>query len=86
MDVQAGAHHHIYCIIVRGRLDESWSTWLDGMAVAVERADDGAAVTVLSGPVVDQAALRGILNTLWDLNLTLISVNQVRFSYGSEKQ
>jgi hypothetical protein len=45
------------------------------MAVAVERADDGAAVTVLSGPVVDQAALRGILNTLWDLNLTLISVN-----------
>ncbi len=38
-------------------------------------SSQGLPITVLTGPVVDQAALRGILNRLWDLNLTVISVN-----------
>ena len=42
-----------------------------------EGAEDDLPLTVLAGPVADQAALRGILNRLWDLNLTLISVIRV---------
>jgi len=39
--------------------------------------DDGQPITTLTGPVADQAALRGILNKLWDLNLTLLGVNRM---------
>lgn len=77
MNVQAGDKQTVYRITVQGRLDESWSNWLSGMSVFVERTGDGVPVTTLTGPVVDQAALRGILNRLWDLNLTLISVKRV---------
>lgn len=77
MGSQAGEHPYTYRITVQGRLDDSWSNWFSGMSVAVEYAGDGSPVTLLTGPVVDQPALRGILNKLWDLNLTLISVNRV---------
>ncbi len=77
MDAQTGDRPRTYRIIVEGGLDESWSSWLSGMAVSVERTGGGVLVTVLTGPVVDQPALRGILNRLWDLNLTLLSVNRV---------
>ena len=63
-----------YLIRVKGKLEESWSDWLGDMAIAVELSDDGAPITALRGSVADQAALRGILNRLWDLNLTVISV------------
>jgi hypothetical protein len=76
MDTHTGDPHYTYRITVQGRLDESWSNWFNGMSVGVEAADDEL-VTRLTGPVVDQPALRGILNKLWDLNLTLISVNRV---------
>ncbi len=62
----------VYRITLQGRLDESWSGWFDGMAVAFEGEN-----TCLSGPVADQSALRGILCKLWDLNLVLISVRRV---------
>ena len=63
----------VYCITVQGRLDAAWGTWLRGLAI--ETADEhGACVTRLTGEIVDQAALRGLLNRLWDLNLTLITV------------
>jgi hypothetical protein len=58
-----------YQIRVQGQLDRGWSDSFSGMMVEF----DGD-ITVLSGPVADQAALRGILNRIWDLNLTLISV------------
>ncbi len=66
------AQRKVYQIKVQGRLDESWSGWFNSMAIAFE--DD---TTTLTGAVVDQAALRGILSRLWDLNLALISVNPV---------
>jgi hypothetical protein len=44
------------------------------MTITVELAGDGTPITALTGSVADQAALRGILNRLWDLNLTVISV------------
>lgn len=63
-----------YQICIEGELGEQWSDWFSGMIVAVEGEDKK--MTTLSGRV-DQAALRGILNKLWDLNLVLISVNLI---------
>ena len=60
-----------YEIRVRGELDARWGDWFGDLTVTVEREDPP--LTRLVGPV-DQAALRGILNRLWDLNLTLVSV------------
>ncbi|MGD8244695.1 MAG: hypothetical protein PVI63_05840 [Anaerolineae bacterium] len=62
-----------YGIKVQGKLDPGWSEWFAGMTLADERTPQGA-ITTLSGPVPDQSALRSILNALWDLNLTLVSV------------
>jgi hypothetical protein len=66
-----------YQIKVRGRLDARWSDWLSGMAITCEIGNDGLPVTAMTGAVADQAALRGILCKLWDLNLVLISVTPV---------
>lgn len=66
----------VYQIKVRGRLDDRWAEWFSGMAISSEGGPDGATST-LTGTIVDQAALRGILERIWDLNLTLISLNAV---------
>jgi hypothetical protein len=62
----------IWEIKVQGHLDESWSGWLEGMVINYENG-----CTVLTGNMVDQAALRGLLSKVWDLNQTLISVNRL---------
>lgn len=59
-----------YEIRLQGRLDERWAEWFAGMTI--ETAPGG--VTVLRGPIVDQAALHGVLARLRDLNVLLISV------------
>lgn len=66
-----------YQVRVRGRLGQRWLHWFDDFEIAVETGDDGTPVTTLTGTAVDQADLRGTLNTLWDLNLILLSVNQL---------
>jgi hypothetical protein len=66
-----------YQIEVQGRLDESWAAWLDGMTIARTQARDKAPVVVLTGPVADQAALRGILSRLWDLNLAVVGLRRI---------
>jgi hypothetical protein len=63
-----------YQIQVPGELDESWSDWVAGMTITVEREGDGPPVTILTGKL-DQAALHGLLRRLYDLGLPLISVN-----------
>ena len=63
----------VYQIKVQGNLDDRWSDWFSGLTVEVGDEDGTYPVTTLTGSV-DQAALRGILNRIWDLNLTLISV------------
>ena len=60
----------LYEICVKGHLDQRWSVWFDGMTVTNEANGE----TVLSGPVVDQAALHSLLIKVHSLNLTLISV------------
>ena len=69
--------HATYQIKIPGHLDESWSEWAGGMAITVENGDDGPPVTTLTGVVVDQAALQGLLRRLYSLGLPLISVNWV---------
>ena len=67
----------IYQIKVQGQLNQQWSAWLAGLAISHEPAQKGAPITTLTGPVVDQTALRGIVNKLWDLNLTLLSLERL---------
>ena len=63
-----------YLIKVRGRLNEDWSGWFDGLAISHSADADGDAVTTLVGSLADQSALHGILCRLHTLNLELISV------------
>ena len=64
-------------IRLRGHLETRWAAWFDGMTLSHER--DGS--TVLSGPVVDQAALHGLLQKVRDIGLPLVSVSYVE-SHG----
>jgi hypothetical protein len=66
-----------YQIRVQGRLDGRWAQWFDGMSIAFEKAGDGSTVTVLTGSVIDQAALYGLINRMRDLGLPLISVGRI---------
>ena len=59
-----------YVITVRGHLDEHWSAWFEGMTIT--EAANGE--TLLAGPVIDQAALHGLLIKIRDLGLPLIAV------------
>ena len=67
----------VYQIEVQGRLDETWSTWFDGMAVTIGKSGGHKTVTTLAGPVTDQAALHGILSRIRDLGLPLLSVQRL---------
>jgi hypothetical protein len=66
-----------YVIEVKGWLDESWSDWFDGMDVVPEVSAEGTTITKLTGTIVDQAALLGLLRRLHNLHLRLLSVNRV---------
>jgi hypothetical protein len=61
-----------YDIRVKGHLDRRWTTWFGGMTLTKE--NDGT--TSIHGPVVDQAALHGVLQKLRDIGMPLISVTQ----------
>jgi len=60
-----------YRIRVRGHLAPRWAPWFDGMALVAQ--DDGT--TVIEGPVADQCALHGLLRTISDLGLPLVSLS-----------
>jgi hypothetical protein len=59
-----------YQITVKEYLEDSWSTWFDGLTIS--HAADGA--TTLAGPVRDQSALYGLIDKARDLGLTLVAV------------
>jgi hypothetical protein len=63
---------HTYEIRVQGHLDQRWSEWFDGLAISYDA--DGN--TVLRGPLVDEAALHGVLNKVRDLALPLLAVSR----------
>ncbi len=63
----------IYQIRLKGQLGSEWAEWFGGLTITL--ADNGE--TLLTGPVIDQAALHGLLRRVRDLGLPLISVNRV---------
>ena len=78
--------HPCYEIRLKGHLDDRWAEWFEGLTITLEENGD----TLLTGPVVDQAALHGLLKKVRDLGLPLVSVNQVQFHethpYRSKKE
>jgi hypothetical protein len=62
-----------YEIRVKGHLGPHWAAWLDGLTVVND--DDGT--TVIHGPVVDQAALHGVIQKLRDVGIPLVSLTQL---------
>jgi hypothetical protein len=69
-----------YQIVVKGHLDAKWSEWFNDMTI--QNMPDGDAV--LSGIVVDQAALHGLLIKIRDLGLVLISVRSLEDENGRQ--
>ena len=69
-------HHEpeLYEIRLKGHLDNRWADWFEGLTLT--REDNGE--TLLSGPVVDQAALHGVLRKVRDLGMPLISVMRMK--------
>jgi hypothetical protein len=63
----------VYEIRFQGHLDDQWTEWFCGLTITLE--DDGH--TLLTGPVVDQAAMHALLRKVRDLGMPLISVNLV---------
>jgi hypothetical protein len=66
--------NQVYQIRIKGHLGCQWTEWFEGLTIALEDNGD----TVLTGPVIDQAALHGLLRKVRDLGMPLISVNRVK--------
>src|SRR5687768_4144196 len=68
-------HHEpgLYEIRIKGHLEQRWANWFEGLSITLVESGD----TLLTGPVVDQAALHGLLRKVRDLGLPLVSVIQV---------
>ena len=64
----------VYQIRIKGHLGHQWTDWFEGLTITLEEDGD----TLLTGPVVDQAALHGLLKRVRDLGLPLISVCPVQ--------
>ena len=69
-----------YRICVQGWIGERWAEWFDGLTLTHEGTREHSPITQLTGPVPDQAALRSLLNRIWDLGLTVNSVSRVETS------
>ena len=66
-----------YQIIVHGRIDPSWSDRLEGMTICQVTSDVASTTTILDGELTDQAALAGLLNTIYELHLTVLLVKRM---------
>ena len=64
----------VYQIRIKGHLGQQWTEWFEGLTITLEDNGD----TLLTGPVVDQAALHGLLKKVRDLGMPLISVDPVK--------
>ena len=64
----------VYQIRITGHLGREWTDWFEGLTIMLEDNGD----TLLTGPLVDQAALYGVLKKVRDLGMPLVSVTRVR--------
>jgi hypothetical protein len=64
----------LYQIRIKGSIDSQWREWFEGFSITLD--EDGN--TLLTGQVVDQAALYGLLKKVRDLGMTLVSVVQIQ--------
>jgi len=71
-----------YSITIEGDLDETWSERLGGMGITTRTRADKTTVSTLVGPMRDQAQLSGVLNTLYELHLPILSVENVSEDKG----
>jgi hypothetical protein len=79
MNIQAQAEDNPhtrmhYVIHIRGALDDRWAEWFSRVEISTQEIAPNTNITTLDCPAIDQAQLRGILNKIWDLNLSLLSV------------
>ena len=72
----------VYQIRLKGHLGREWTDWFGGLSITLE--DNGE--TLLTGPLVDQAALYGLLRQVRDLGMPLLSVNRVRPGQADEAE
>ena len=77
MDPQDPDKSTIYRIRVAGKLKESWSDWFNGMTIEFGLEAGENPVSTLTGPLVDQSALHGVLGKIRNLGLELLSVEQI---------
>lgn len=75
----------IYRIHVRGHLDNSWSDRVGGMQITGTHGSDGQPVTILVGRLPDQAALTGILNSLYELHMPVLLAECVDSGNGNHE-
>ncbi len=66
-----------YKICMKGHLGERWSLAFEGLELRADFSSDGSPITVLTGPIVDQSALYGLVARIRDLGLTLILVQRL---------
>ena len=71
-----------YQIRIKGHLGRQWTDWFGGLTI--KREDNGE--TLLTGPVVDQAALHGVLKKVRDVGMPLLSVIEVQFNENHRYQ
>ena len=68
----------VYQIRLKGHLGSQWTDWFEGLTITLEDNGD----TLLTGPVIDQAALHGLLKKVRDLGMPLVSVSPARTRPG----